>query len=68
MPVMFNVSEIYSLSSSNFNIGKLLRLREEIMTPINTIIYMLTTTADVGNNILSPIRKKGFSVPLAVQL
>lgn len=68
MPVMFNVSEIYSLSSSNFNIGKLLRLREEIMTPINTIIYMLTTTADVGNNILGPIRKKGFSVPLAVQL
>lgn len=58
----------HSSSSSNFNIGKLLRLREEIMTPINTIMDVLTTTADIGSNILGPIRKKGFSIALAVQL
>lgn len=49
----------HSSSSSNFNIGKLLRLREEIMTPINTIMDVLTTTADIGSNILGPIKKKG---------
>lgn len=67
---MFNVSKIYSLSSftSNFNISKLLRLQDEIMPFIITIMYVVTTTADVGNNSQGPTRKKGRSATLAVQL
>lgn len=37
---MFNVYKIYSLSSFNFNIGKLLRLWEEVMLAIITIIHV----------------------------
>lgn len=68
MPITFNVSKIYSLSSftSDFIIGKLLRLWEEIMPSIITVIYVVTTTTDVGNNIQGPIKKKGLSATLAV--
>lgn len=70
MPITFNASKLYSLSSftSDFNIGKLLRLWEEIISSIITVMYVVTTITDVGNNIQGPIRKKGFSATLAVQL
>lgn len=70
MPITFNVSKLYSLSSftSDFNIGKPLRLWEEIMPSIITVMYVVTTITDVGNNIQEPISKKGFSATGAVQL
>lgn len=40
MLIMFNVSKIYFLSSSNFNIGKILRLWEEAMLTIIIIMYV----------------------------
>lgn len=69
MPITFNVSKLYSLNSfiSHFIIGKLLRLWEEIMPSIITVMYVVTPTTDVGNNIQGPISKKGLSATLAVR-
>lgn len=35
---------------------------------IITVLYVVTTVTDIGNNIQEPISKKGFSATLAVQL
>lgn len=50
---MSNVLKIYSLNpfTSNFDIDKLLRLWEEIVPFIITVMCVVTTIADVGNNI-----------------
>lgn len=63
MPIKNNIK-----LSSNFSLGKFLRLWEEIMQSIITLMYVVTTIEDDGNSIQGLRRKKVFSATLAVQL